>query len=45
MAILPELRAHLDSYAEPGPDGRVFAVPKGGAPQASVARRSPMGST
>jgi integrase len=34
-AILPELRTHMDTYAEPGPDGRVFAGPKGGTPRRS----------
>ena len=38
-AILPELRAHLDTYAEPGPDGRVFAGPKGGTPRRSNVNR------
>jgi integrase len=32
-AILPELRAHMDTYAEPGPEGRVFVGPKGGTPR------------
>jgi integrase len=34
-AILPELRLHMERYAETGPDGRVFIGPKGG-----TARRS-----
>ena len=34
-AILPELRVHMERYAEAGPDGRVFIGPKGG-----TARRS-----
>jgi len=29
-AIVPDLRAHLDRYAEPGPDGLVFVGPRGG---------------
>ena len=28
--IIDDLRAHLDAYAEPGPDGLVFVGPKGG---------------
>jgi len=28
--IIPDLRRHLDEYAEPGPDGLVFLGPKGG---------------
>jgi integrase len=28
--IIPDLRAHLDTFAEPGPDGRVFVGPRGG---------------
>lgn len=28
--LLPSLRWHLDTFAEPGPDGRVFVGPKGG---------------
>lgn len=28
-AILPDLHAHVDRYAEPGPDGRVFLGPCG----------------
>lgn len=27
--LIPELRAHIDAYAEPGPDGRLFPGPKG----------------
>lgn len=34
-AILPELRAHMDTYAEAGTDGRVFVGPKGGTPRRS----------
>jgi integrase len=33
--VVPELRAHLDSWSEPGPDGRVFVGPKGGIPRRS----------
>jgi integrase len=33
--IIPDLRAHMDMYAEPGPDGRVFVGPKGGTPRRS----------
>lgn len=29
-AIVPEMARHLDSWAEPGPDGRVFVGPRGG---------------
>jgi integrase len=31
--IAPELRGHLDRWAEPGPDGRVFVGPKGATPR------------
>jgi integrase len=34
-AILPDLRVHMDTYAEPGADGRVFVGPKGGTPRRS----------
>ena len=29
-AIVPELRAHLRRWSEPGPNGRVFVGPRGG---------------
>ena len=31
--LVPELRAHLDRYAEPGAAGRVFVGPKGATPR------------
>ena len=30
--LIPELRQHLDTFAEPGPDGRVFVGPYGATP-------------
>ena len=30
--LVPELRHHLDTFAEPGPDGRVFVGPHGATP-------------
>jgi integrase len=35
-AILPDVRAHLDTYAEEGPDGRVFRGPRGGGLRSST---------
>ncbi|GGV12527.1 tyrosine-type recombinase/integrase [Streptomyces griseoflavus] len=32
-AILPEIREHLNNYAEPGADGRVFVGAKGATPR------------
>lgn len=32
-SIVPDLRWHLRVFAEPGPDGRVFAGPKGATPR------------
>ncbi|GGX10781.1 putative prophage phiRv2 integrase [Streptomyces malachitofuscus] len=32
-AILPEIREHLNNYAEPGADGRVFVGEKGATPR------------
>ncbi|GLZ07668.1 putative prophage phiRv2 integrase [Actinomadura sp. NBRC 104412] len=37
--IIPDLRAHLDKFAEEGPDGRVFVGPKGGPLRRSGFRR------
>ena len=37
--IIPDLRVHLDKFAEPGPDGRVFVGPKGGPLRRSGFRR------
>jgi integrase len=37
--IIPDLQAHLDTFAEPGPDGRVFVGPKGGPLRRSGFRR------
>jgi integrase len=34
-ALVPELRKHLESWAEVGPGGRVFVGPKGGTPRRS----------
>lgn len=31
--IVPDLRAHLDRWSEPGPNGRVFVGPKGATPR------------
>ena len=31
-AVIPDLQAHLDTYAEEGENGRVFIGPKGGPP-------------
>lgn len=31
--VLPELRQHMQRWAEPGPDGRVFVGPKGSTPR------------
>ena len=31
--ILPELRQHLEAFAEPGQDGRLFIGPKGATPK------------
>lgn len=33
--IVPQLRAHIDGWSEPGPDGRVFVGPNGGTPRRS----------
>jgi integrase len=33
--IIPELRWHLQRFAEPGPDGRVFVGPNGATPRRS----------
>jgi integrase len=33
--IVPELRWHLQRFAEPGPDGRVFVGPNGATPRRS----------
>lgn len=38
-AILPEIRDHLDRYAEAGPDGRLFVGPKGATPRRSSFNR------
>ena len=38
-AILTELRAHVDEFAEKGPDGRIFVGPKGGPLRRSSFRR------
>ena len=35
-AILPDVRAHLDRYAEDGPQGRVFLGPRGGGLRSST---------
>lgn len=35
-AILPDLRAHLELYAEPEPDGRVFTGPRGAGLRSST---------
>lgn len=32
VALVPEIRKHLDSFAEPGEEGRVFVGPKGATP-------------
>jgi integrase len=37
--IIPDLRAHLDEFAESGPAGRVFVGPKGGPLRRSGFRR------
>jgi integrase len=37
--IIPDLQAHLDTYAEFGPDGRVFVGPRGGPLRRSGFRR------
>jgi integrase len=37
--IIPDLRVHLDEYAEPGSDGLVFVGPKGGRLRRSGFRR------
>lgn len=37
--IIPELRAHLDEFAEPGENGHVFIGPKGGLLRRSGFRR------
>jgi integrase len=39
LEIIPDLRVHLDTFAEPGPDGRVFVGPKGGSLRRSGFRR------
>jgi len=38
-AILPEIREHLQRYAEPGTDGRLFVGPKGATPRRSSFNR------
>ncbi|HSI93561.1 MAG TPA: tyrosine-type recombinase/integrase [Jiangellaceae bacterium] len=38
--IEPELRAHLDRWSEPGPNGRVFVGPKGATPRRSNFNRA-----
>ncbi|MFB4318372.1 tyrosine-type recombinase/integrase [Actinomadura sp. 21ATH] len=38
--IISDLRAHLDEFAEKGPDGRVFVGPKGGPLRRSGFRRT-----
>jgi integrase len=38
-AILPEIREHLERYAEPGPDGRLFIGPKQATPRRSSFNR------
>jgi integrase len=37
--IIPDLRVHMDKFAEPGPNGRVFVGPKGGPLRRSGFRR------
>ncbi|WP_344265467.1 hypothetical protein [Actinomadura napierensis] len=37
--IVPDLQAHLDEFAEDGPDGRVFVGPRGGPLRRSGFRR------
>ncbi|MFI0374138.1 site-specific integrase [Actinomadura sp. 1N219] len=37
--IIPDLQAHLDEFAEDGPDGRVFVGPRGGPLRRSGFRR------
>jgi integrase len=37
--IIPDLQAHLDTFAEFGPDGRVFVGPRGGPLRRSGFRR------
>ncbi|MES9542928.1 tyrosine-type recombinase/integrase [Actinomadura sp. NPDC000600] len=37
--IIPDLQAHLDEFAEDGPDGRVFIGPRGGPLRRSGFRR------
>jgi len=38
-ALLPEIREHLDRFAEPGPAGRVFIGPKNATPRRSAFNR------
>jgi integrase len=38
--LVPELRRHLDEYAEAGPNGRVFVGPKGATPRRSNFNRA-----
>ncbi|WP_258572573.1 tyrosine-type recombinase/integrase [Actinomadura parmotrematis] len=37
--VIPELRAHMEGFAEPGPDGRVFVGPRGAPLRRSGFRR------
>ena len=38
--IVPELRAHLDTWSEDGPTGQVFVGPKGATPRRTSFQRT-----